>query len=717
MNPKPQQNLFFSQDGSMCATSANREKTDPTILVSEDFAVPQRAGIAVGGHNDGSQRRGVDLESVVSVDNGALRIKPLIDPGWGRAGVAYGPFERRNGRAFAVFMVNGHNTSQSENLTESFRGRLDRWLRGPDLFGRPRRLLQWLLSKRKERMPRQWKWWWRIAMNAAPVPRVDENLAIGWFASEVPVDPLAEGNGFVMHATGAENGELWARVGSAMLPSVRSVQNLQIHYVVVLREQGAAYYASSVAGANGLGAYPNMRLLAIDPFSDEPSLHAGVFQATLGQIGFRLDTRIYGTRVVDVPEWATWYGTAHAADRLTGSGSLGGSSADVGGSWHQASGRFERTSEGVVACEDGSVALLRTAEPSSLIHVVVHSGALEPREASIVWRYADDDNHWRLAVRARECELSLCIAGQVSTVARSQSARLEADKSHSLQIADEGHRLSFFLDGALLFDTRFQDDRLWRATGTGVAISAAESGVRLTRFEAHPLECRLPASLDQGAPWWRLGHEVVVADNFEGPARDLDGKPTTLGSQTWRRIIGSGYIDVTGEGSAKFRASAAQPSPGRTAYTIDWDHPDFADLEVEITPPGTGPGGGEHGLCGFILWQDPQNYVMLNIWRYESYGGASISTFFMLDGFEDLYDAIWANVGNRIWWGKPHRLRITFDGMHYMAFVNDEPVLYRALTDVYPDARPLQIRRVGLLGNWEWGTDTGSVLRNFRARA
>jgi hypothetical protein len=42
--------------------------------------------------------------------------------------------------------------------------------------------------------------------------------------------------------------------------------------------------------------------------------------------------------------------------------------------------------------------------------------------------------------------------------------------------------------------------------------------------------------------------------------------------------------------------------------------------------------------------------------------------------------------------------------------------LYRALTDVYPDAKRLQIRRVGLLSNWEWGCDTGSELRRFRAR-
>jgi hypothetical protein len=690
---------------------------EPAVKVSEDFTQPRRAGSVVGAAMpQGGLRRGVDREGVIGIDNGALRIKPLIDPGWGRAGIAYGPFERRNGRTFAVFMVNCHNTSQSENLQESFRDRFDRWLRGPDLYSRSRRMLQWLLSKRKGRMLRQWLWWHRISVKSLPVPRIDENLALGWFASEVPADPLAEGNGLVMHATGAENGELWARVGKSMLPAVRSVQNLQIHYVIVLRERGAAYYAASVAGANGLGCYPNMRLLAIDAFNDDPSVHAGVFQATLGQIGFRLDTRIYGTRVVDVPEWSTWYGTAHAADRLSGTGSLAGSGADVGGAWQQISGRFERTVAGAEAGEDASLALLRATEPSGLIHVVIDAGSQDARSAGLVWRHADPDNFWQLMVNAAGCELTLREASNVSMIARSDSVRLAADRLQSLQVVDEGRRFSLFLDGTLLFDTRFADDRLWRATGIGVTVPAKGNGVRLTRFEAHPLECRLPAALDQGKPWWLLGRQDVVTEGFEGPARDLDGKPTTTGAQTWRRTIGSGHIDITGERCAKFRACPAQRSPGRLAYTVDWSHPEFADLEVEITPAGTGPGQGEHGLCGFILWQDLDNYVMLNIWRNEVYDGASISTFFLLDGFEDLYDAIWANVGNRIYWGRPHRLRVTFDGMHYMAFVNDEPVLYRALTDVYPDAKPLQIHRIGLLGNWEWGTDTGSVFRNFRAR-
>jgi hypothetical protein len=59
---------------------------------------------------------------------------------------------------------------------------------------------------------------------------------------------------------------------------------------------------------------------------------------------------------------------------------------------------------------------------------------------------------------------------------------------------------------------------------------------------------------------------------------------------------------------------------------------------------------------------------------------------------------------------------MVLDDRHYMIFLDGEPVLYRALTDVYPDFGRFSIHRVGLLANWEWGTDTGSSFRNLVGR-
>lgn len=117
-----------------------------------------------------------------------------------------------------------------------------------------------------------------------------------------------------------------------------------------------------------------------------------------------------------------------------------------------------------------------------------------------------------------------------------------------------------------------------------------------------------------------------------------------------------------------------------------------------------------------IFWQDDEHYVIVNNWLNDSYGGASVSCFSCVGGFEDLYDAVWTNVGDRVRWGVPHRFRVVFDGVHLLMLVDDEPVLYRALTDIYPEAARLRIGRVGLVANWEWGNDTGSRFRRFAAR-
>ena len=114
--------------------------------------------------------------------------------------------------------------------------------------------------------------------------------------------------------------------------------------------------------------------------------------------------------------------------------------------------------------------------------------------------------------------------------------------------------------------------------------------------------------------------------------------------------------------------------------------------------------------------QDEDHYLLINNWFRDTYDGASISCFFYLGGAENVYKAVWSNVGRRVYWGVPYTLRIASDGSRFLVHLNDEPVLYRALTDVYPEAGRLAIRRVGVAANWEWGDDTGSLFRRFRAR-
>lgn len=686
-------------------------------LLRDIFADRKRAGKVVGSHTpEGILRRGVDVEGVLSIDNRALRIEPLIWPGWGRAGVAYGPYDRQNGLALGLFLLNGHNTAQSKNLRETFSGRMDRWLRGSEMFKRKDRLFQWLRSNRWLRTLRQARRWFHTNRDATPMLKMDENMALGWFSKEVPLDPLRDGNAFLMHATGPENGELWASVGGNHLPAIRGVQNLQIYYVIILREKGAAYYAASIPDANGLGDYPYLRPLAIDAFDDSSPLYAGLYQSVLGEIGFRLDTRLYGIGVSKIVGLSTWYGTAHAADQLTGTGTLDESIAEAGGTWNVCSGNYIRTEYGAQPTANDSLAILDPGAPSGLIHTLVESDGSADTSINIIWRFQDEENYWSLTLGNNDCRLLIKESGAQTTVSQSDKHKLITGKPNSVQILDDGRKFALYLQGELLFDSRFTDSRLEAAAGVGFNTGSADRGLYIRQFEAHPRRVKLPHTLDMGEPWLRKGEQVILAEDFNGPAQDLAGKVTNIGSKVWKRDIGKGVIDITGNGSAKIRASVKNPSPGRMAYSVDWDHPEFVDLEVTITPPGTTRGQKEHGLSGFIFWQDENNYFTINIWLADSYGGASISTFFQVDGFEDLYDAIWSNVGARVFWGMPCRFRVVFDGLNYIAFLDDEPVLYRALTDVYPDCKRFSINRVGLISNWEWGVDTGSRFNDFVGR-
>jgi hypothetical protein len=108
--------------------------------------------------------------------------------------------------------------------------------------------------------------------------------------------------------------------------------------------------------------------------------------------------------------------------------------------------------------------------------------------------------------------------------------------------------------------------------------------------------------------------------------------------------------------------------------------------------------------------------VTQNAYRSGYYPGGSVSTFFKFGGYEDVYDAIWSNVGDRVRFGQPLRLRLCCDGERYVVLINDETVLFRAFRDVYPDIGRLRIRKVGIIANWEFGADTGSIFEHFKLR-
>lgn len=682
--------------------------------VADDFTDRRRTGKVIGSRSSsGHVRLGTDIEGVLSIDNHALRIAPLIEAGFGRAGIAYGPLRARPGLAFSVFMLNGHNTAQSEPLSDTFRTRIAYWLKGSGSDKRSARIIAWLRSGRVRRVLRQFRRWKRTAVGGRPVPTLNENLAIGWFSNPIVPDPRIEGCTFIMHALGPENGELWAGASPVHTRALRGVQNLPIYYVAVMRNGGTVYYVTSLDVATGPGPYPWLRPVAVDtrPLSGEA--YASIQQSVLGQIGWRLDSRVYGVRIADIRGYESWCGGAHAADALL-EDPVRGAEAEIGGPWQDWTDHHlqDNTNDSSVDAAAATLAVLDPGEPSGLVHAVAILESDAECEAGVVLRFVDPANYWRLTVNSRACKLVVVINGTPRVMASLDINNAASDECR-IQVLDDGCSLMAYLDGRPLSENWITDDSHNEATRTGIIYSASRPGRRaIQAFEAHPRLFRIPAELDMGAPWIRKGVRTVAADDFSGEPMDLNGRLTTSGGMRWKRLMGTGAIETTGSSKARIKT----PCPDRTAYCVDWPDPQFVDIEVTITPPGTGAGQKQRTTAGFILYQDARNYVTLNAYRSDYYPAGSVSTFFKFDGFEDTYDAIWSNVADRIDHGKPLRLRLCCDGEQYIVFINDEAVLYRAFRDVYPNVRRLAIRKAGILANWEFGMDTGSTFEQCTLR-
>jgi hypothetical protein len=226
----------------------------------------------------------------------------------------------------------------------------------------------------------------------------------------------------------------------------------------------------------------------------------------------------------------------------------------------------------------------------------------------------------------------------------------------------------------------------------------------------------MPAASSFEKPWRRLGKWALITDQFKGGAGTLAGRLPQKGHGQWQRLLGRGSLDVEVSGGVRVRASSANPNPGRTFHTVPWADKDFADLEATITPPGFRRGQNERCRSGLVFWQDKDNYMCFTIWLDDDYDGAAVSVFIKRHGFEELYDAVWTMVDDMIFWGKSFKLRVAFDGNRFVILLGGEPIMERALTDLYPADPPLSISQVGLATNWEWGDDTGSVFESFTAR-
>ncbi len=694
---------------------SQKDKVNPNLVSLRDlYTADRKPGRVIGSTAPGGFiRRGVDREHVIGIDDGALRIGWLTRAGWGRAAIAYGPFEGRNGLAFATFLLNGHHASETGPLPERIDQRFGRWAKASGTDPIARRLWRWLLSGQKERFFRKAVHWLNHRGKARG-DQLDASLAVGWFASEAPADPPAEGPCFVVRSSGETNGDLWVYIAGDGRPAIRGLPNVPLYLVIILRDGGAAFYSSTIPDVGDIAAYPALQPLGITRADWMEPRYAGIHQGVLGQIGFQVDSRVYGTAIQHLPDYDRWYGTAQSADSLQGQDALADSSAEQGGKWQLWQGQFSRTPEGARPEAPLSLAVLPNRQPAGMIHLQIGPGSVPTGEFGIAWRCRDPQNYWLLSIGFSKIRLIFHQEGRPIVIAEEPLPETGSAGHAALQIVDHGQPFLCLMNESVLFDGPIQDARLAQASYTGIWANGSIGSTWLRYFECHPREIQIPDSLDLGAPWVPSRNTQPVADTFEQPEGALDKSYTSLGLAPWRKELGKGEFRLTGAGSCIVVADTARPNPGRTAYTVPWDNPEAADAEVKILPPGTGRGQGEKCRAGLIFWQDARHYILIGTWLNDTYAGASISSFFYLDGLEDLYDAVWTNVGSRITWGQSFRLRAAFDGQHYMAFVDDRPVLYRALSDVYPGTPRLRIHRVGIAANWEWGDDSGSTFQSFQ---
>lgn len=623
-------------------------------------------GEVIGSQSaDQTVRLGVDLEAKVSIDNGALRFDPLDQPGWGRQGVAYGPFERRAGLTFAAFLLNGHNNSQGSISPEDEKKSARR--SHPTTPPAPTQAGQGSPHKAHSK-----------------AERLKENLAVGWFDHPAPQNPLQHSHALVIKGNGRSNGELWATTLRGLNQLMVGLANNPLYLVALLRESGVAFYVGSVAGSAHLPALPKLRPIAIDPYSPvEEELYAGVHQSILGESGCRADTRVYGVQVRQVRGWGRWYGTAHAADRQP---QLGRQAA-VGGAWSLV----------------GNHMLLKPGQPSGLIHARL-SAPLNPLPleqnpaaptTSLIWRYLDSQNYLALeqnqypkkgrldskgAGYVLESRLRLRYGGQDFILASSRQETEVADEPRWIHVLDDGREVMAVMDGRPLFGEHgVAEARLAEAGGVGLRGAVGD-------FEAHPREIELPAELDLGLPWQPQARQVRLEQTFT-PELSLPVQ--------WQRSVGKARLVVLREG-LKLWVDEGE----RVLYTAPWGHT-MADLEAEIIPSPR----SRTGLCFF---QDSQHYLMVKLWMDENERNAVARLRFA--GFESPYDQVWTRVPHLLKPGVPVRLRAVCDGERFQVYLNDEAVLYRAFSDIYPGADRFSLARVGLVaaGN---GADTGSVIR------
>ena len=618
------------------------------LELRDDFAEPLPQGAVLGSLTTSSHiRLGADVEGRLGVDHGALRLACPDVPGWGRLAIAYGPFTKQANRCAAFLLLNGHHGSQTRRV---YSGRWRSVMRSR-FTGLVRRLL--VTGPVKRLVPRLGRVA-PVSLHDLTVPAYRTNLRVGWFPR--PDHPTRSAlPGLCVAAAGARNGDLRAVVGGRELTVVPSITNIPLGVAILDCSHGTTFLVGGLAGARRLAPYPQVRPVAFDSHRDEPRGFLGIHQSVLGEVGFTSDSRVYGIGMGAWGEQCPCVTPFAAAP----------------------------PDEPMRKVLDSPAGLLVARLPDTTVPVRLR------------FRSAGHDDYWEVRVGQRAVELGRCVGGSWSPIGNVSRPR----RAQQLLVQDSGTSLLVAFDGRPVLGGHIEDDVLGEAAGVELG-----PGWDRTALTVLPRELPMPPHLVLGTLWQPGRATVLLRDGLSGEGL-LDGHQS--GDRRWRRVDGTGTIKLS-DGPAQVDATPGRHNPGRSLHVVDWDE-STVDISVTITPPVRSNRGENRGRAGIVLRRSNGDQLIVATYLDDWYVGRSVSSFVTVDGTEHFHRAVWTNVDDRVSWDRPYRLRVSFDGDRYLARIDDEPVLFRRISDVVSDCDGFRPDMVGLAVNEEFGNDSGSA--------
>lgn len=637
-----------------------------------------RSALAGGDHRPGRLPTSIagvkalvvnDPERTISLRGGALRMAPIAEPGWDRSVALIDVGCLEPGQVVWTDVRPAHLSSETLPL-ETRRDRLQVWLLGSRTDSPARRLALLLSPCRHREGPiRRWRRW--LKRNEAMHRRAPAsvNQIVGLFADTTGTTPADALAGLAVRPLGPRNGgfSIATPGGEPTRHVIDGCTNTSYRMAFIVRPDSILIAVGGEPGT-ALAPAPALSPLGIvhRSVADTP-LWLGVSNLIVGQHGFSSDTIIEGLGV----------------DRL-------GASAP-GCGVPQATANEHRTHQRLEAEAIGGVALIDVR--------------LElEQEGSLELRWGSDS----IVSLTRSLARLQCDGETISRP-------LAAHGPVHLSVNVLGGRTRVHVDDQLLLDLPSSGTHQSTSSGTHQSNSAALTEVvqinlmsgRVDRFEVLPFAVG-PVGGPSTSPLLDQGNDVVADQRFDGAALvDLAEDE----DHDWQRVLGNTPI-----GREYGVASIVEPLTERTVYLQPNRWSDSVDIETEIEPPPRVEGVLQRCRAGLAAGSGPDNLLMVNAWIDDSYGGGSVSTFLRLDGGEEIFDAVWVNVGAALDWTTPFVLRLQTDGDFYRVMLDGHTVVSRSISDQTRLVPRIEMTHVGIVANWEWGLDTGSLFRRFTVR-